>query len=76
MDRNDSGHGTVRSEVQAKQGGRSQLTVWVLAASLALAAIVGLFLFTARDEVSPNRPAAVQNPANPGAPPAQPKTNP
>ena len=76
MDRNDGQHGAVRNEVQARQGGRTQLTIWVLVASLILATVVGFFLFTARDQVSPNRPAAVQSPANPGAPPAEPKTNP
>lgn len=75
MDRNN-GRGAVRTEVQAKQGGLSTLTMWVLVVSLALAAIVGAILFTGANQVAPNRPAAVDNPANPGAPPAQPKTNP
>jgi hypothetical protein len=75
MARND-GRGAVRSEVQAKQGGGSRLTLWVLVASLALAAIVGAFLFFKTDVVAPNRPAAVENPANPGASPAKPTTNP
>ena len=75
MDRTDQ-RGPVRSEVQTKQGGAPRLTVWVLVASLALAAIVGALLFGGADEVAPNRPAAVENPANPGAAPAQPSTNP
>jgi flagellar basal body-associated protein FliL len=74
MDRND-GPGVVRSEVQAKQGGTSKLTLIVLVVSLALAAGVGVFLLTETNEVAPNRPAAVENQANPGAPPAA-KTNP
>ena len=71
MDRND-GRGPTRTEVQAKQGGAPRLTMWVLAASLALAAIVGALLFTGADEIAPNRPAAVESPVNPGATPAQP----
>ena len=70
MDRND-GRGPIRTEVQAKQGGAPRLTMWVLAGSLALAAIVGAMLFTGADEIAPNRPAAVESPANPGAAPAQ-----
>ena len=69
MDRSDQ-RGPVRSEVQAKQGGAPRLTVWVLVASLVLAVIVGAMLFTGADEVAPNRPAAVESPANPGAAPA------
>jgi hypothetical protein len=75
MDRND-GTGAVRAEVQTKQGGNSQWTLWVLAGSLALAAIVAIFLITETDEVAPNRPAAVESPANPGSPAAPPRTNP
>jgi len=78
MDRPDQ-RGPVRSEVQTKQGGAPSLTIWVLIGSLALAIIVGTMLFTGADEVAPNRPAAVENPANPpansgstGSTPAQP----
>ena len=77
MDRTDQ-RGPVRSEVQAKQGGAPSLTIWVLMGSLALAIIVGAMLFTGADEVAPNRPAAVDNPANPpansGSAPTQPNT--
>jgi hypothetical protein len=72
----DDGTGAVRSEGQTKQGGNSKWTLLVLAGSLALAAIVAIFLLTATDEVAPNRPAAVESPANPGSPASQPKTNP
>lgn len=74
MDQNEE-TGAVRSEVQTKQGGNSQWTLWVLAGSLALAAIVAIFLITGTDEVAPNRPAAVESPANPGSPESPPKTN-
>ena len=77
MDRSDQ-RGAERSEVQAKQGGAPRLTVWVLVASLALAVIVGAMLFTGADEVAPDRPSAVESPANPGAAPAPevPRNNP
>lgn len=75
MDRNDIKSGPVRSESQAKQGGRSPLTLWVLCGSLALAAIVAYFLLTQANVIAPNRPNAVVNPANPGEPAAEQKPN-
>lgn len=60
--------GPVKSEMQAKQGGTSKMTLWILVASLALAAIVGIVLYTNANDVAPNRPNAVENPANPGSP--------
>jgi hypothetical protein len=71
MSTNDNRTGPVRSEVQTKQGGRSPLTLWVLCGSLVLAAIVAYFLLTQTNLIAPNRPNAVTNPANPGAPAAQ-----
>jgi hypothetical protein len=71
MSRNDTGSGPVRSEGQAKQGGRSTMTLWVLCGSLVLAAIVAYFLLTQTNMIAPNRPNAVTNPANPGAPTTQ-----
>jgi hypothetical protein len=77
MDRTDHDQGgPVRSEAQAKQGGPPKLTVLVLVASLALAVIVGAMLFTGADEVAPNRPAAVESPANPPANPGNSPANP
>jgi hypothetical protein len=70
MNTNDSGRGQVRTEVQAKQGGRSPITLWVLCGSLALAAIVAYFLLTETNMIAPNRPNAVTSPANPGSPAA------
>ncbi len=44
------------------------MTLWILLASLALAAIVGIVLYTNTNDVAPNRPNAVESPANPGSP--------
>ena len=78
MDRTDQ-RGPVRSEVQTKQAGGPSMTIWVLIASIAFAIIVGGMLFTGADEVAPNRPAAVESPANPpansGSAPTTPNTS-
>jgi len=75
MDRNE-GHGPVRTEVQAKQGGAPKLTLWVLLGSLALAVIVGVMLMTDTYEVPPSEPrSAVEGAPNTGAPPADTRTN-
>lgn len=77
MSTKDSRSGPVRSEVQTKQGTRSPFTLWVLCGSLLLAAIVAYFLLTQTNLIAPNRPDAINNPANPGVPAAQPeKSNP
>jgi hypothetical protein len=75
MNRNEIKSGPVRSESQAKQGGRSPLTLWVLCGSLVLAAIVAYFLLTQANVIAPNRPNAVVNPANPTAPASDQKPN-
>jgi hypothetical protein len=59
------GAGPIRSEQQTKQGGRSRMTLVVLAVSLILAAIVGFALFGGADHVAPNRPAAVEGQTTP-----------
>ena len=68
-----------RSETKVKQGGPPRVTLWVLLASIVLAALVGVALLTNTDEYPPstqrnpveNQPAAGNQPT---PAPAEPQT--
>jgi hypothetical protein len=67
----------VRNETKAKQGGPPRVTLWILLASVALAAIIGFMLLSNTDEFPPsaernpveNNPVSGSQPAPPQAPP-------
>ena len=48
------GSGQTTTETKAKQGGPQRMTLWVLLASVLLAALVGVMLLTNTDEYPPS----------------------
>ena len=78
MDRNTDGQ-PARMETKVKQAGPPRVTLWVLLASVLLAAIVGAMLLTNTDEYPPstqrnqveNAPVSGSQPTPPEAPAGQ-----
>ena len=54
MHPNTDTHSVRTSETKAKQAGPPRVTLWILLASIALAAIVGAMLLTNTDEFPPS----------------------
>jgi hypothetical protein len=69
--------GATRFETKAKQGGPPRVTLWVLLASILLAALVGAMLLTNTDEFPPSTQRnQVENQPVSGNQPAPPSTSP
>lgn len=68
-------HASDITATKARQGGPTRVTLWVLLASVALAAIVGFTLLTNNDEFPPStqRNPVEHNPVS-GSQPAPPET--
>jgi hypothetical protein len=72
------------SETRAKQGGAPRVTLWIMLASIALAAIIGFMLLTNTDEFPPstqrnpveNSPVSGSQPAPQQAPGQTPNASP
>jgi len=65
------------TETRVKQGGPPRVTLWIMLASVALAAIIGLMLLTNTDEFPPSaeRNPVENNPVS-GSQPAPPQSQP
>jgi hypothetical protein len=77
MKQNIDAQPTRTNTTRARQGGPTRVTLWILMASVALAAIIGFMLLTNTDEFPPSteRNPVENNPVS-GSQPAPPQTPP